>query len=440
MNKSTLISIGWPATLVCAFVVGKMNISSSNSTEKPQAQKTEVRTVEKKSSSNFTASLSTGQSPEQVKKNVISIAGASDSEFKQNFGIAKIMQIDDPIKRSTLLLGVLENMSDEDFERVVDDFRDLGITRERMTEYEQLLTAWAQRNPVAAIEYSKLHTNSPEAGNIILTTWAKSNPNAAIEWAKTNHDGNGANPYMIGVIKGITANNHVLATDLLNQMPYSEERGEALDSVLSSLNQMKTSDQLAWLETLNDNSLKVGATTRLIRQNPKEMSEWVTQLEDTKAKSDYIVSVANSWIRKEPEELKQWVSTLNPEQKMLAARGMIDELAKKDADSAAKWMNNMKDQDGYQDVLRSYIWSAATSRQPAAALAQVPNMQDEKSQRQVYERTLNYWSVAQPDEVEKWLPTSPVPDDIKASIVERIAKVKKGEITPNDLRGRRGDR
>ena len=83
-----------------------------------------------------------------------------------------------------------------------------------------LLSAWAKHDPLAALDYASANTGSPFARQSILTSWAATDPIAAMRWAEDNHEGNEANPWMVGVIRGIAASDPERATQLMNSMPY----------------------------------------------------------------------------------------------------------------------------------------------------------------------------------------------------------------------------
>lgn len=147
----------------------------------------------------------------------------------------EIVRGENPLDRSRSLLALIDQLAPGEFEEVIAKFRELGITQNRLGEYSMLLSAWAKVDPLAALEYAKVNTQGGFASNTILATWAASDPDAALRWAEAAHDGNGANPYLAGVIRGIAELDPARATELLAGMPFSEQRGEALAGMMQHI-------------------------------------------------------------------------------------------------------------------------------------------------------------------------------------------------------------
>ena len=94
--------------------------------------------------------------------------------------IKNISQLSDPLERSRQMLNLIDSLGPDEFESVVADFRALGMTRERMSEYNMLLHAWGKVNPIGAISYAQANSKSDYAVKEVLASWATNNPNAAL--------------------------------------------------------------------------------------------------------------------------------------------------------------------------------------------------------------------------------------------------------------------
>jgi hypothetical protein len=188
----------------------------------------------------------------------------------------KLMRTTDPIERSKAWLDFVNSVDPSEFESVVASFRSLGMTESRMTEYSMLLSAWAKKDPMQALEYAKENTGNRFARNTILTAWAAYDPDGAIRWAEQNHEakeGEG-NPWMIGVIQGLAASDPARASQLLASMNLSEERGEALGVLLPSILAQGPDAAKAWAAAITDESLKAGAICRTRVKPP--IARWTT--------------------------------------------------------------------------------------------------------------------------------------------------------------------
>ena len=146
--------------------------------------------------------------------------------------VTELAQIVDPVERAKAFLALIQTLETDDFLNVVADFRALGITEQRMSEYGMLLHAWAKADPEGALDYAIKNTGTPFARQAIMASWSSDDPEAAIAFARDNYEGEGANPLLVGIIRGIAPSDLSRASDLLQELPYSRERGDALQSIL----------------------------------------------------------------------------------------------------------------------------------------------------------------------------------------------------------------
>jgi hypothetical protein len=78
-----------------------------------------------------------------------------------------------------------------------------------------LLTAWAEVDPMAAIAYTTENTRGGMATGTVLAAWASRDPESAIAWAEAKHEGDEANPYMVGIIRSLAATNPARIPEIL---------------------------------------------------------------------------------------------------------------------------------------------------------------------------------------------------------------------------------
>jgi hypothetical protein len=192
--------------------------------------------------------------------------------------LEKIIRGENALDRSRAMLSWIDSLAPSDFASAVAHFRGLGLTEERLGEYAMLLTAWAELDPVAALAYSKDNTEGGMATDTVLTAWASRDPESAILWAKANHKGDGPNPFMVGIIRSIAAQNMGRATELLVDMPFSSERASALRSMLPHLLKQGREAAKSWVESLADPKLKDGARARLAEFLAKEDPAYASNL------------------------------------------------------------------------------------------------------------------------------------------------------------------
>ncbi len=412
-----ILSAAWIATVVAAFTIGSKlgSDGTSEAQEGNAARQAEngrssqrVATRDRASGTN----LRGGSSRDRTGSD-----SASDASR-----ITTIMSDDNPVARAEALIELINRLGANDFEQTVSDFRELGITRERMSEYAMLLHAWAKIDPLAALDYAKENTGTPFARQTILASWAADNPEAALDWANKNHEGEGANPWLVGVIRGIVASNPTRATEIMAMLPYSRERGTALESIAPHIARQGTEKATAWLESISDERLRAGGAAYIAdimaNSDPAAAADWVMNLKDPDAISRAAGEVAGTWADSDLNAAVAWTDSLPEGAKTRAAREVIARYASEDAERAASWMGTMSDQPEYERIVTSYIWHSARNN-PELSLAQVPNITDERSRNRYYERIVGGWHQRDADAAKRWVEQQ---SNISDSMKERLLR------------------
>ncbi|HSP41849.1 MAG TPA: hypothetical protein VLO11_03160 [Luteolibacter sp.] len=325
-----------------------------------------------------------------------------------------IMRGENALDRNRALLDFIEQLGPGDFEDAVAHFRSLGLTENRLGEYSLLLSAWAKTDPIGALAYARENTGNRFASDTILTTWASLDPLSAIQWAESNHDGDGANPNMIGVIRGIAASDPDLATRLLTEMPRSRERGSALDAILPHLLTQGTDDARAWIESLGDDSLRNGAMMRVAERfaetDPAGTVSWLLDNpgEATQRRMD---DVYRTWMRDNPDAALGSISTLPAgEARSDALRGVVSAVSSSDPAMAISLMDRHA-ADIDDGVVRNFVWRAFDT-DPAAAATQIARIDDQRYQYHMYRRILDRWMERDPNTASTWIRSNTLPDNV----------------------------
>ena len=329
-----------------------------------------------------------------------------------------IMRSENALDRNRALLAYIDQLGPNDFEEAVAHFRELGITDSRMGEYSLLLTAWAGADPVAALAYAKENTREGFAADTILATWASADPEAAVRWAKANFEGDGANPYLAGIIRGIAGSDPARATELLASMPRSEERAKGLEAFLPHLIQQGAEATQAWIAKLTDDSLKNGAimrsADRLAAIDPAGTASWLLANpgEASKRRMDDVYS---TWAQKDEQAaLSSFTSLPAGEDRTNALRGVITSVAMDNPKEAIsmldRYPNDVNDQ-----VVRNVIWHSFGS-DPALAVSQISRIGDEGQRNQMYRRAVGNWLERDPAAAQAWMRSNPLPEAVQKDI------------------------
>lgn len=333
----------------------------------------------------------------------------------------KIVRGENALDRGRSMLDWIDSLAPQDFEAAVACFRGLGITEARMGEYAMLLTAWAEADPISALAYTTKNTTSGMATGTVLSAWASSNPQAAIAWAKANHEGDDANPYMVGIIRGLAGTDPARATALLTEMPFSRERGEALQAMLPHLIKMESADAKKWIADISDEQLRGGAISRyaeaMANQDPAGTASWLMEnLTETSVRS--VDDVYREWARADSvAALANFQSLPEGEARSRALRGIVMVDARDDAQAAAALMNRFP-ADITDNTVQHFIWNSF-EKAPGVAVNQIGLIQDESSRNRMYQRALSNWLDRDPTAAQKWIDTANLPASVNESLIRR---------------------
>jgi len=166
--------------------------------------------------------------------------------------LGKINKITDAYERQRALMDFYDTLAPDQFAAVADEFQKLNHYGNTGTEMELLFQAWAKADPMAALDYIDENPETGRNRGEVLATWAASDPAAAEKWAVDKHQGDGPNPYMTSVIRGIAAYDIPNASRLTASMPSSRERGQAIDAMAKALLMSGTEAAFAFPDTIKD--------------------------------------------------------------------------------------------------------------------------------------------------------------------------------------------
>lgn len=333
----------------------------------------------------------------------------------------EIVRGENALDRGRAMLLWIDSLAPEEFEAAVARFRSLGLTEARMGEYAMLLTAWAEVDPLAALAYTTKHTTSGMATGTVISAWANRDPEAAIAWAKSNHQGDEANPYIVGIIRGIAETNRALATQLLQELPFSEERGEALSAIIPHVLREGSEAAKKWISEIKDERLREGAIARfaeeMAKNDPAGTANWLlANLTPVTLRS--VDEVFNSWAKADPTSAVSSFENLpQGEARSNALRGMVLAGIRKDPAAAAQLMNRYPADltDRTVQLFIFYTYGDA----PEIAANQIGLIKDEGSRNRMYERALSSWLERDKEAAQRWIDASNLPADLIQSLSNR---------------------
>lgn len=338
-----------------------------------------------------------------------------------------IVRGENALDRGRAMLAFIDQLEPGEFEDAVAHFRSLGLTEDRFGEYGMLLTAWTQVDPIKALDYVQKNTNSGFALTTVLASWAGNDPEGAIAWAKTAHTGDGANPYLPGIIRGLAATDTARASELLTSMPRSQERGAGLDALVPQLLRLGPDAARKWVAGLTDESLRNGAISRMAEQlgkiDPKGTAAWLVA-NPGEAQDNSLRRVVGTWAATDEKAALAFFTGLpQGSARNGAFRGVIAAAAGRDPQAAANLIDRYAgDADG--GAIRSFVWHSFGSN-PALAANYIGRISDPGEREQTYRRTLDFWMDRDPANAQAWINSNALPENVQRHFQERAAETQR---------------
>jgi len=410
MNRNALLA---PAAVIIAggsFLAGRLSVSSDS----PGNSQESVGPVASARATGSTSSGdgSSGHARSGDAKSLSSRSAGKEAKFAK---LEEIVRKNDPVERNRALLAFLDQLGPGDMEEAIERFKSLDLGESRNGEYAMLLAAWAKADPVAALDHAKEDDEDEFALKTILATWAGNDPDAALRWADSQFDGDGANPYLIGIIQGIAATDLNKATQLLTSMPYSNERGEALASLLPYVLTKGGDAAREWVSSIQDEQLREGVINRVVEQlaskEPKETADWllanpsqatIRQLDDAMA----------AWAEKDQKGAVAYYGALpTGEARTNALRGIVNTMAAENPKEAARFMDSHP-ADTNDQVVQQFVWHSSQG-DPALAATYIAKISNEREQINLYNRMLNGWMRRDPAAANAWIRSNPLPPAVQ---------------------------
>ncbi len=337
-----------------------------------------------------------------------------------------IMRGENQLDRSRALLALIDQLAPGEFEEVIAQFRALGITQNRLGEYSMLLSAWAKVDPFAALEYARNNTQGGFASSTILSSWASIDPEAALRWAETNFDGTGANPFLVGVIRGIAESDPARATELLKGMPFGELRAEALAGMMQHILKQGPEASRTWIMALDDDRLRDGAMMRMAEPladiDPKGTADWLVK-HPGEASNRRLDDVYERWAGK---DLDSAIASLNAlpagNQRSIALGGVISREASNDPKAALALMDRYPG-DVNDGVVRDFVRNAA-GKDPEIAANTISRITDEGQRNAAYQRMLWRWLETDMTKAQAFVQAHQLPEQVTRMVARRVQELQ----------------
>jgi hypothetical protein len=417
--NATSVSAACLAVGLGGFVAGKLTGGSGGGGETDELLERAQRVSSERSSSGRDGSSPRRDSASRVSRTGGDRASATiDDRLSQ---MEDIVRGENALDRSRAMLAWIDSLAPSEFEAAVARFRSLGITEARMGEYAMLLTAWAELDPMAALAYTTANTRSGMATGTVLAAWASRDPESAIAWAEANHEGDEANPYMVGIIRSLAATNPTRATQLLQALPFSGERGEALRAMIPHLMKQGPEAAKSWIAALSDERLRDGATARfaeeMAKTDPAGTASWLlANLGEASTRS--VDAVFMEWAKTDKSAaLASFANLPEGGARSRALRGLVTVEARENPQAAAALMNRHP-ADVDDRMVMHFVWNAF-DKAPDIAAGQIGLIKEDEMRNRMYSRSLGAWLDRDANAAQSWINSANLPEPVLRSLANR---------------------
>ncbi len=408
-----ILGTAWLLTLGAAFLIGQ----GARNPESQENAQPEQRSSSRPSSSSRSRHRTEGLRDSRSRILPTSQTARIVRANSPRQAVTELAQLNDPVERAKGFLALIETLEADEFLDVVADFRALGITEQRMSEYGMLLHAWAKADPEGALGYAMKNTGTPFARQAIMTSWSADDPESAIAFARANYEGEGANPLLVGIIRGIAPSDLSRASDLLQDLPYSRERGDALQSILPYVMENGSDVALTWAAGIADPQLKSGAISYIMGDlagsEPLRAAELLNTLDDREAATRAADDVAGSFARVDLEEAKTWSAGLDDDLRAEAVEGVIGHYAAQDPVAASEWLGSLAGTTNLDSAIRQFAWRSLGS-EPELAAEWIGQIQSPERRNEMYNSILPRWLRSDRSSAEQWIQETPeLPESVR---------------------------
>lgn len=402
MNSRLIIGgSAWLITLLAAYLVGVGSREPTDGNPNSRSASATDRTPAPSKSSRAT------RSAEEAGRGRVTTRGARIvTAHPPREAVAVLARLTDPVARAEGFLALAATLDADSFAGVVAEFRSLGLTEERMSEYGILLHAWGQADPEGALDYAIENTGTPFARQTILASWAAYDPDAALAFANGNAEEGKPNGLLVGVIRGMAPEDLPRATHIMGTLPRSVERGEALRSILPLVLREGVDGALAWTGTIGESILRQGATTYIAESvaesDPRRAAEIVLALPDREFQTRNIDDISRRWAEESLDEAVAWAESLEPDVLSRAAEGIVAEMASDDPARASEWMESLAGTTNLDPAIGTFVRQAARS-DPELALAWNGQVGSDRFREHNYHSVLGAWMRNDPEAARSWI-------------------------------------
>lgn len=341
------------------------------------------------------------------------------SSVRQNQPVAErlagIVRMGDPLARQVALLEMLDKLGPDEFAAVAESYRALDHFGQSGGEFDLILRSWAKLDPMAALDYTVNRQQSRGATAVVLSAWAGRDAAAAESWALANHSGEGPNPYMNAVIRGVAAYDIAHAMRLTEALPAGGEQRDAVREISRALFMQGVDAASEYPQSITDPKLRAEFVAeignRLAEKDPQQAGTWLATMNNAEDQNRAARRVGEALASRDPQQAAEWLRKLQPEARAEAARGIIPRMSSGDIAGTAQWVNTLAGIPNYDRVVEEFVWSC-DYRAPEQSAAWIRGVSNPEQQARLYHQMLGEWAKRDAAAVKSWVAGNQVPESV----------------------------
>ena len=257
----------------------------------------------------------------------------------------------------------------------------------------------------------------------VLSGWATADGRAAADYVSGVEDEREKSMLSFGVVRGMMVNGVEDAMAYVSSLPQTEDGGRTQNWYMSTIASEMLEEGLdsakAWVDTINDPSLRGGALSRVaesaVRDDLESAVEWVTQYAGEEAGQRAVNRVANEWAEDDPQAVLSWADSLPDAAKAEAYGEAFEEWTRQDATAAGDFLTGMEPSFARDSAVEEFA-TTLSREEPATAIQWAETISDVEMRTDALTQVARSWFYRDREAASQWIETSGLPQESVESI------------------------
>ena len=374
--------------------------------------------------STFDTRLARGRDPFQGEQ-----ADTRMNRVGVSYSMKDILAEGDMGSRLELLVAKLERSNTDEFEGMLASIAERGLNSVRHQERLLIISAWARRDPQAAIAFLEENGAHDQMRFAAMESWASVDPDAALEWVRINHGDEKTNEWMVGIIQSFAVTDPLRAGSLIAEVSAnnSRERWRAMEATMPYVLEQGSDFAKKWVEQFENGRLQSDGAKwmagKMAFADPHEAADWIDSLGTKEARREASEVVAARLAQEDLAVAQSWVKSLPEDTRTEAAEGVVAIMAQKDPREAVAWLEQLGDNADYDGAWVDLLQQGFKA-EPEVAMVGALRLANEGSRERYTANYLSRWMKEDRAAATQW--ASDYKEYLPNKVVRRYRKQLKG--------------